>query len=249
MAGVGMSHPLVLGDRDMLMDHNPDRDEQVDAIDVQSEDALREMLFRELHHRFYNSLQAISVMAGTTIRRGATPEMLRALQDRIGALARIQRLLAEPVEANVSLAPACEALCADLLRAFDREDSLVEVRMDAFGGDPIIGRGILLLVVELVTNALKHARSGTPQRITISLAGAAKGFELVVRNTGSDATSAVAAKPAIAKSLARCLGGALAVRVGSDFEVRVALPMRRIAPPAPGTRPLALASAREGIPA
>ncbi len=110
----------------MLMDHNPDRDEQVDAIDVQSEDALREMLFRELHHRFYNSLQAISVMAGTTIRRGATPRCCVPCRIASSAWPGSSGCSLSLVEADVSLAPACEALCADLLCAFDREDSLVE---------------------------------------------------------------------------------------------------------------------------
>lgn len=223
----------------MLMDQKRSGEEPVDAV--------QEVLFRELHHRFYNSLQAISFMAGTAARSGAAPEMLQALQDRIGAFARIHRLLSEPVETDGSLAPACETLCADLLRAFDREQSRVEIRMEAFCGDPMTGRTILLLIVELVTNALKHAGRGAPQRILVSLAATDGGLELLVANSGSGTTSAIAARPAMAKCLARSLGGALTVHRGADFEVRVTLPHHRTASLIPAARRWMRPATIEGV--
>jgi two-component sensor histidine kinase len=213
--------PLVPGDREMLMEQKRSDDKPGDAV--------QEVLFRELHHRFYNSLQAISFMAGTAARSGPTPEMLRALQDRIAAFARIHRLLSEPVETNGQLAPACEELCTNLLQAFDRAETRVEIRMEPFRGDSMIGRAILLLIVELVTNALKHARRGERQRIALTLCAVENGLELMVANTGSGAASSIAVRPVMAKCLARSLGGTLSVHMGADFEVRVTLPHYRIA--------------------
>ncbi len=89
----------------------------------------------------------------------------------------------------------------------------------------MIGRGILLLVVELVTNALKHARSGDAATNRHLACGCGRrGFELVVGNTGSDATSAVAAKPAIGQiprpvprvARSRCRGRARILRSASE---------------------------------
>lgn len=220
-----------------LVEREPDGrlvDGGIDASDPLSDEALREMLLRDIHHRFANSLQAISSTVGATLRSGSGMDAIEKIQDGISAQARIHRLLAYAADADVPLGPVCEALAANLLLAYGREDAVVHVRMDRFSGDPMIARGILLLVVELVTNALKHRRALEPQAIGISLDDVGDGFELVVANTGSNVASSTTARPRIAGSLAQCLGGTLAVRADRRFEVSVTLPRRR---PLPASRP------------
>jgi two-component sensor histidine kinase len=81
---------------------------------------LEDILLREMHHRFCNSLQLISVMAATMLRASPGTDIrdgLERIQDRIGVLAQLHRLLAEPLREG-ELGPACEALCANLLLTF-----------------------------------------------------------------------------------------------------------------------------------
>ena len=184
---------------------------------------LEDILLREMHHRFYNSLQVISSMASRMLRElplGPIRVGIEDIQDRISILAQLHRLLAEPLVREGGLGLACEELCANLLLAFGRNDARLTFAVDRHPTPPMQARGIMLLVVELVTNALKHG--AVDSDIMVSLERWQQGSLLIVR---SETDKAVAAcRPGIAAKLVESMGGTLSVTADDCFEVRVELP-------------------------
>lgn len=83
-------------------------------------------------------------------------------------------------------------------------------------------RYLLLLVGELVTNALKHAAHGRKALIAVDLKCAADRCCLVVRSNTPDA---VDRRPRTAEELLRAAGGDLDVTIdGCEFRVTAFLP-------------------------
>ena len=115
----------------------------------------------ELHHRFSNSLQLIVSATNGILRQGGCSqeacERLQALQTRISLLADVNRILCGPYGPGSITKQALERLCTDLAAAFERSDFSVWVTVAGKAAGPENCRYMLLLVGELVTNALKHA--------------------------------------------------------------------------------------------
>jgi hypothetical protein len=78
------------------------------------------------------------------------------LEDRLAALGRMHSLLSQPAP-SVGLEDHCRLLCILLVQAFGREDVIPWVVMDDLNLSPIQAYSLPLLVVELVTNVLKHS--------------------------------------------------------------------------------------------
>lgn len=179
-----------------------------------------QLVLDELNHRFLNSLQVIATLAAVTPTEAeaGVSTRLQRLRTCIGALGAVHRLLANPIIPDVEDG-AAEVCCA-LAAAFDRR-VYVDLRVDSEPEDASLRRGLLLLVVELVTNALKHG-SSEALAIQIALEFGVGGWRLTVRSS----TRATSGKPRVATALAEWLGGALEVDLINDFTVRVTLPAR-----------------------
>jgi two-component sensor histidine kinase len=184
---------------------------------------LEDILLREMHHRFYNSLQVISSMASKVLRELAGGPIfggLEEIQNRISILARFHRLLAEPLVHEGGLGVACEELCANLLHAFDRSDARFTFAIDGHPTSPMQARGMMLLLVELVTNALKHG--AVSPDIFVRLEHRDHGSLLIVRSATDQAVRPY--RPRIAANLVESMGGTLSVSADDWFEVRIELP-------------------------
>jgi two-component sensor histidine kinase len=187
---------------------------------------MHEVLLIELHHRFYNSLQVISSLASRLTRGEMSSDMSRAaasqLQDRIFVLGKLHRLLAQPHGNN--LKRSCEQLCRTLASAYDRDD--VNLRL-SLPTDPMSAgmcRGLMLMLAELVTNALKHAPLEVPLDLDVALTSSDLGYDLAVRSPGQADDVGLTVPPRVASQLAARFGGVLTVDTREGYRVHVTIP-------------------------
>lgn len=185
---------------------------------------IQDALFHEIHHRFYNSLQLISASARQLSDCEIVPASLLDLQDRIAMLADLHRLLSDPVSYDRCTAATLADICDSLARMFGRDDTIFVIDLQALPAEPIAARAILLAIVELVTNALKHAQPSTPLRIAIAAARDETGFRLsAISNTARGGRASVT-RPHVVSRLVAALSGEMAVRCDKDFAVEIRLP-------------------------
>jgi two-component sensor histidine kinase len=186
--------------------------------------ALQDILFHELHHRFYNSLQLVSAEVGILASAQRRPDEIRALRDRIALLGGLHRTLARPLADLAEMRNAFAGLCTTLTRGFARGTVTLSVDAMIFPEDPMVVRGLTLILVELVTNALKHGASNdAPVRVVIdSDLGC---FRLSVANDTGSTGGAERSAPYVASRFAEALGGTLTVAQAPEHFVRVTVPI------------------------
>ena len=128
--------------------------------------AQQELLFREVHHRIKNNLQAIcailQVEAAAAGPESEVKPVLDAVMERISLLARIHRqLYTSPTLGAVDLRQELGALVTDLQALHgDRTPIVLQ-----HAGEPLLvdedrALHLCLLANELVVNSLKHAYPG-----------------------------------------------------------------------------------------
>jgi two-component sensor histidine kinase len=117
------------------------------------------VLLDEYHHRLFNMLQIIA-MTVSHCRREAddrlAPVLLKQLEDRVYAFGALHRMLSMPAP-TAGLDDHFRTLCLLLLRAFGRDDITPWVAMEDLDLSADQAQRLPLLVVELVTNVLKHS--------------------------------------------------------------------------------------------
>lgn len=188
-----------------------------------------DLILQEQSHRFFNSLQVIDSLLSEIGRSGAcdTAGALRELRARVHALSQLHRRIALPVVSAEFLEDQCRDLCQDLIRCFGRNDMTAWV--DVRGVHMSEGRlsRLVLLIVELVTNALKHCRSDGAGVVWVDLKPrGVRCAELTVCDNGASSAQGMAPpKLRMARALADSLGGVLQVTVGEGFGVRVRFPV------------------------
>lgn len=190
---------------------------------------MNEVLLTELHHRFYNSLQVISSLAGGLARDGMCASNQRRavdrLQSRIAVLGRLHRLLSEPH--GTDLGRSCEVLCRTLASAFDREDALMRVVAPVGPVDAGVARGLLLLLSELVTNAMKHNSGDHPLQVSVEVSRSGECLDLVVTSSGHNRWGTAGGRPRVASELTERLGGVLTIAAGRKYVAHATLRARR----------------------
>lgn len=187
---------------------------------------MHQVLIAELHHRFYNSLQVISSLAGGMMRVDFTPDACRRaaedIQGRVAVLAQLHRMLSKPHGAAIER--SCRSLCRILATAFAREDTKFGMTFEPRQMEPGEAQGLMLLLAELVTNAMKHMRSEAALRIDIHLSMHRSGYDLSVSSDSAPPCGCCIREPRIASQLARKLGGTLRTEVGRSYVVLVSVP-------------------------
>jgi two-component sensor histidine kinase len=124
-------------------------------------------LLVEFNHRLFNTLQIIAsaiAQCRKDLRDHADMTCLVDLEVRLTALGRMHHLLSQPAP-HVGLEDHCRLLCILLVQAFGREDVTPWVAMDDLNLSPAQAYSLPLLIVELVTNALKHSLAGQPDGV------------------------------------------------------------------------------------
>lgn len=160
---------------------------------LESERERIEALLRDVNHRVGNNLAMVSALLNVQSRQTrerAVKEALAQAQSRIQAIAAGQRRLRLDIETDeIDARPYMEDLLAEIGKAAEGRPISIELDMDSIrlpGRDAV---SFVVIVNELVTNAIKHAFPGNiPGRIVIGLrqSGDAEkpGLSLTVEDDG-----------------------------------------------------------------
>ena len=144
----------------------------------------QETLLRELHHRVKNSLMTVQSLI---MVRGGGPDRDTVLRQRVMALAQVHDLLhISDFVSRLDLGAFLRALCTN--PAIVPPERGVPVICDAEPVEIGVEEAVplALLVVELVTNALKHAfPDGRPGKIEVTLAREGGQGVLTIRDNGT----------------------------------------------------------------
>jgi two-component sensor histidine kinase len=181
-----------------------------------------QLVSREANHRFLNTLAALHGLLRSDFGGFVEPAVRDAVgvfSSRILAFASVHRTLGEDsgqdrVDAAAHLAKLCEELCSAHLAP--RGVQCV-FRSDPLSLPPAVCQKLSLIVVELVTNAAKHAFGGrSGGRVSVCLRRTGDGWICQVADNGSGLRGASDGAGAgdgmkLVRGLAQALGGALLV--------------------------------------
>ncbi|MFD2236617.1 sensor histidine kinase [Aureimonas populi] len=179
------------------------------------------VMFQELQHRVANNMQFVSSLLGLQKRRvAADPASAAAAFDearaRLDTIGRVHRRLYDPDTVDQPFDGYLQALCEDVLSAAGQ--GAVTCRVEACGlrFDLRTLTSLSLIVVEGLTNALKHAFPGREGgHIRITLRPLAQGrFQLDIADDGvgfdpQAGVSSASLGQRIVRSLAAQLGGSI----------------------------------------
>jgi two-component sensor histidine kinase len=189
----------------------------------------RDVVLEEMNHRWFNALQVLS----NSLKSLRRPDGLSATLDervaridfQIRAMAALHRRLARPPAQNQTLETYCHALCIDLLLAFGREEIRPWVTMGDIAVSPATSVRVGALVVELLTNALKHGRApaeGGAVWISMRRLGGGR-LELTAADS-FPAPTEEAVSPRMIEGLVARLGGDLSVQTETGYMTRIRFP-------------------------
>ncbi|MDB5445229.1 MAG: signal transduction histidine kinase [Phenylobacterium sp.] len=191
-----------------------------------------QLLIAEMNHRWFNGLQVIQAALNLCSRQAASPDVMRrnlaAVSTQIQAMAALHRRLTRLKRVGAGLERHCRALCMDLALAFGRTDVLPNVAMVDAGLCARSEQHLALIVVELMTNALKHGRppaSGGVVWIQLRFLGEAE-LELVVTDNFEPPAATEAPAPVMVAALVEDLGGDLKVCCRPTYRTRARFPIR-----------------------
>ncbi len=124
----------------------------------------KDATIREIHHRVKNNLQTVAALLRLQARRVSVPEARTALEEsmrRVASIALVHDTLSGSIDEEVDFDAIVDRLLgmlADVTGAGGR----VALRRDGtFGEIPVeIATTMVLVITELVQNALEHAFAG-----------------------------------------------------------------------------------------
>ncbi len=199
----------------------------------------KEVLLQEIHHRVKNNMQIISSILSLEIGSLSDPEVKRALQvsqNRIRSMALVHEKLYQSSDlARVDISDYVSDLCSGLESlSADGSDLTLELDIDELQADVDFAIPFGLIVNELVTNAIKHARpkSGPPV-VKVRMRVTGDGTELVVSDNGPglppefDAAAGASLGLKLVQSLAAQLSGRLEFESADGAFMRVSFAQPR----------------------
>ena len=149
----------------------------------------KDATIREIHHRVKNNLQTVSALLRLQARRMTSPDAREALEEamrRVATIALVHETLAYGVAESVDFDALLDrglALTADLLAA--PTPGARAVRIGSFGEVHAQDANALALVlVELVSNAVEHAREDRPATVTVRVERDGGDLTVVVADDG-----------------------------------------------------------------
>jgi two-component sensor histidine kinase len=167
------------------------------------------VLLAEFNHRLFNTLQIVAAMVARC-RCGAdgstTPVLLGELEERLQAFGALHQLLATTPPPE-TFENHCRKLCILLVRAFGREDVKSWMVIEDLDLSPEQTFRLSLLMVELVTNVLKHSLADQNGGVIwVNLRQRRDDIELIVGDSRAS-PGPVFAPSSIVKALAQSLNG------------------------------------------
>lgn len=188
----------------------------------------------EANHRFLNTLTSLGALLRQDFAGFHDPKVRDAVatfEAQLQAFAGIHRSLqASPSAANLDVAAHFGRLCGQICAAqLAPRGVACEFYADEGKMDPAVGEKLGLILVELVTNAAKHAFAGRSQGcVFIALRRVEGGWTCIVKDDGSGLRSGPAGSGLrLIEALARGVGGSLTTFSDeTGFRVAVRLPDR-----------------------
>ena len=178
---------------------------------------------QEAHHRFMNTLTTLQGLLRRHLGAFSDPAVKDAVAvfgSQLEAFAAVHRsLMAVPADGWVDVRDYFGGLCEHLCAAYlEPRGVACEFRCDPGSLPRDVCQTLGLLIVELTTNAAKHAFAGRSSgRVTIALRRVAKGWLCVVADDG---VGFQAERPGrgttLVRSLVRAMGGRLSVYSSSS---------------------------------
>lgn len=199
----------------------------------------KDLLAREIDHRVKNSLTMVASLLSMQERGAAPPEVklaLAAAVARIRSIARIhERLYLGADLQTVDFASYIQDLGRDVAASMAREDVDLAIQADPLTLPVETALPLGLAALELLTNALKHARrEDARSSVALSARRAPGGLRLSVGDDGPglpegfDPMLSTGLGMRLVRSLVRQLGGRLEARnAGGGACFTVAVPLRR----------------------
>lgn len=145
-------------------------------VDINDEQDLGNLLLQEAHHRIKNNLQTISSILSLQRRRSRCSETREVLWDdinRINSLAAMYDVMVKSSGKEIDILPVIQRLTGYFRRIYSGEGLDVEIRVkgDHIMLEPSKVQAVILIINELIQNAVKHGFRGREKgRIDIFLA-------------------------------------------------------------------------------
>ena len=158
--------------------------------DLEAALTMRDAAVKETHHRVKNNLQIVSSFLNLEIRNAQfdeTKSVLRKAGNRISALSIVHQTLYQHERVDeVHTKPFLEMLLPHLESALLMEDLRIALSHDI--EDALIrsddANPLALLILELITNSVKHAFDERGGEIHVSLKNVGDHLEVIVRDNG-----------------------------------------------------------------
>ncbi len=195
-------------------------------------------MFQELQHRVANNMQFVAALLALQRKKvGNDPQAALAALDearvRLETISRIHRRLYDPSRIEMPVGQYLQELCSDMLDATGARNIVCLVEAPPLSLDLTRLTTLSLLVVEIVTNALKHAFvSGERGVITVRLERLdADRMALTVADDGKgipadfDPSTTRSLGFRICQGLAEQLGGKLTYEATNGTLVRLVFPV------------------------
>jgi two-component sensor histidine kinase len=191
----------------------------VDITDRKEFESQQRRMLSELNHRVKNNMQMLHALLRGAQRETQSPEAKAVLAEagqRIGAMAAAQQVLYDSQNSSeFDATDFLDAICRTARQTFGRETNIeMSAPHASLPNDSAIP--LALILNELISNAVKHARNGRPSvAVRVTLQRAAESWRLEVADDGPGFTLDPARRRAsglgLVGGLAAQLGGALVV--------------------------------------
>jgi PAS domain S-box-containing protein len=191
----------------------------IDITERKESEAQQRKMLSELNHRVKNNMQMLHALLRGVQRETQSPEAKAVLAEagqRIGAMAAAQQVLYDSQNSSeFDATDFLDAICRTARQTFGR-DANIEMRATRASLPNDTAIPLALILNELISNAVKHARGVRPGvAVRVSLQQTADGWRLEVADDGPGFTLDPARRRAsglgLVGGLAAQLGGSLAV--------------------------------------
>lgn len=194
-------------------------------------------MFQELQHRVANNMQFVSALLHIHRRAiGLSPESAQAALteagERLATMARVHRRLHDP-QSSAGFGEHVMALCQDMTAAAGARNVACEVAVRAAPDSQERLLAVAMLIIEALTNSLKHAFPEDGQgtvRIALDRADSSADLRLVIADDGVglpadfDSRRAAGLGWMIIQNLIEQLGGTLGVDGAQGTRIEVTFP-------------------------
>ena len=150
----------------------------------------KDATIREIHHRVKNNLQTVAALLRLQARRTTNAEARDALTEsvrRVAAIAQVHEALSMSVDEEVNLDEVIDRILP-IMNDVARVDSPIQIIREGTMGvlDADRATALIMVVTELVQNAIEHAFDPTDRRgrIVIRAERSARWLDIVVGDDG-----------------------------------------------------------------